>query len=127
VSYSVKSQHYVKHTDFQYKDLENYGKDWMRNKIIYQEAINDLGDIYTYLITAGIPHYIAREVLPNACLTDMYITTNVREWRYIINFRITKNNTPEIQKWAEQILILFYGAMPELFQDLMDKHIGPWK
>lgn len=128
VSYSVKSQHYTKHCDFKYKDLEDWGKEKQeQTKLVYQGLMEHINGIYKQMIDFGMPHYIAREVLPNACLTDMYITTNVREWRYIIALRITKNNTPEIQQWAEEILILFYEVMPELFQDLMDKHIGQWK
>lgn len=123
VSYSVKSQHYTKHSDFKYKELEDYGD--VNPKMActeYGHIMADIAYVYDQLIGLGIPHYIAREVLPNACLTDMYITTNVREWRFIINLRITKNNTPEIRKWAKQILILFHEAMPELFEDLIEKH-----
>lgn len=127
VSYSVKSQHYTKHHNFKYKDLEEWGKSKRLNKIKYYILMKKISKLYTRFVKNGIPHYIAREVLPNACLTDMYITTNVREWRYIIALRITDNNTPEIRQWAEEILILFYEAMPELFQDLIDKHVGPWK
>lgn len=127
VSYSVKSQHYTKHHNFKYKHLEEWGKNEIFNIARYNMLMEDISELYDELVKNGIPHYIAREILPNACLTDMYITANVREWRYIIGLRITENNTPEIRKWAEEILILFYEAMPELFQDLMDKHVGPWK
>ena len=126
VSYSVKSQHYTKEIDFKYKDLENWGKEKQeQTRLIYQGLMERINDIYTGMIKFGVPHYIAREVLPNACLTDMYITTNVREWRYIINLRITKNNTPEIQEWASRILVLFYEAMPELFQDIVEEQGVP--
>jgi len=123
VSYSVKSQHYVDHKDFKYKELESYGD---KNPKLMQQTYEDLMIkimvAYDDLREYGIPHYIAREILPNACLTDMYITANAREWRYIIKLRITENNTPEIKKWAEDILRILYCKMPELFEDLVKKY-----
>lgn len=124
VSYSVKSQHYVKHSNFKYKDLEDWGKEVPEsNRISYHSLMKKIADLYDYFIQNGIPHYIAREILPNACYTDMFITTNAREWRYIIRLRITKNNTPEIQYWAQFILTILYNAMPELFEDLAMEYL----
>lgn len=121
VSYSVKSQHYVKHFDFPYKALENWGKQQGRNIIHYQQLMERINQLYKIFIEDGIPHYIAREILPNACLTDMYMTANVREWRHIINMRASKNNTPEIRGVARALLIDMYMLMPELFEDLYKK------
>lgn len=127
VSYSVKSQHYVKHNDFRYKNLENWGNPpWTElNKQDYTNLMIKIMVLYDDLIDRGIPHYIAREILPNSCLTDMYITANVREWRHIIRMRASSGNTPEIQEWAKDILVLMYRAMPELFEDLVDKYLRP--
>lgn len=125
VSYSVKSQHYVKHTKFKYKELEDYGDMFKREEAInaYAHLMEDIAFEYNHLIECGIPHYIAREVLPNACLTDMYITTNAREWRHIIRMRIGKENTPEIRTFAKILLRELYTLMPELFGDLRDKYM----
>lgn len=119
VSYSVKSQHYTKHLNFAYKDLEDYGYD-AQNIVKYEGLMKRIADLYAKFIDTGIPHYIAREILPNACLTDMVITANAREWRYIIKLRITKNNTPEIRAWARQILQLLRAKMPEIFEDIKE-------
>jgi len=122
VAYSVKSQHYVKHGDFKFKELEEWGQDqW--NKTLYYKLMQDINNLYKKFLDSGIPHYIAREILPNACLTDIYMTANVREWRHIIKMRITKNNTPEIQEVAEALLRRFYGNMPELFEDLVKEYL----
>lgn len=124
VSYSVKSQHYVRHTDFKYKELEDYGD--VNPKMActeYGHIMADIAYVYKQLMDLGIPNYIAREVLPNACLTDMYITTNAREWRHIIRMRIGKENTPEIREFAKILLRELYHLMPELFEDLRDRHL----
>lgn len=125
VSYSVKSQHYVKHTDFKYKDLEDYG-DVDRKKAIdeFSNIMEDIAYVYNELIRLGIPHYIAREVLPNACLTDIYMTANAREWRHIIRMRIGRENTPEIREFAKTLLRELYLLMPEIFGDMRDKYMG---
>ena len=127
VSYSVKSQHYVNHKDFRYKDLETYGDAWEDNKEKYEKLMKSINRVFINFVKNGIPHYIAREILPNACLTDMYITTNVREWRFIIGLRMTSNNTPEIRDWAKILLIKLYGRMPELFEDLHSKMLEEMK
>lgn len=123
VSYSVKSQHYVKHNDFRYKDLEDYGSDNpIVVKAIYDNLMRYIDRTYQNLMSYGIPNYIAREVLPNACLTDMYMTANVREWKHIIRMRIGKENTPEIRAFAKTLLRELYILMPEIFEDLRDKY-----
>jgi len=125
MAYSVKSQHYVKHEDFRYKDLKQWGKDELDiavNKTDYWLLMEEINKLYKQLIRTGVPHYIAREVLPNACLTDMVISANVREWRHVINMRITPNNTPEIQEFAKVLLRTLYLEMSELFSDMRNKY-----
>jgi len=122
VSYSVKSQHYVKHNDFKYKELEDYGDEPLLSESIFKDLMERIAKIYDGLIEYGVPHYIAREVLPNACLTDMYMTANSREWRHIIKMRIGKENTPEIRQFARTLLRELYMLMPEIFEDLRDEY-----
>lgn len=123
VSYSVKSQHYVKHNDFKYKELEDYGDIPALTKPLFAELMVKIMVVYDSLIEYGIPNYIAREVLPNACLTDMYMTANAREWRHIIRMRIGKENTPEIREFARTLLRELYMLMPELFEDLRNDYL----
>lgn len=128
VSYSVKSQHYVKHDNFRYKQLENYGDDNPKfAKDTYENLMRYIDRTYQTLMSFGIPNYIAREVLPNACLTDMYMTANAREWRWIIKMRIGKENTPEIRTFAKTLLRELYMRMPEIFEDLRDKYFDAYE
>ena len=122
VSFSVKSQHYVRHDDFKYKSLENYGKRPITMKADFHALMAKSNALYQRLINNGVAHYIAREVLPNACLTDIYMTANVREWRHIIKMRIGDENTPEIQEFAQVLLRTLYLSMPELFEDMRDEY-----
>lgn len=116
-SFSIKSQHFTKHNNFKYKMLET--------NIFAERYINLMDDInkfYNDAIIEGMPIHIAREVLSNSCLTNIFMTANIREWRHIINMRITKNNTNEIRFFADTILFMFSEIMPILFNDLEIKH-----
>jgi len=117
-SFSVKSQHFVKHDNFLYKEIET-----SKLKEQYHKLMDEINSFYKLAIKNGIPHYIAREVLPNSCLTNIFMTANVREWRHIIRTRITSNNTPEIRQLSKMLLINFYLEMPELFEDLRDAYL----
>jgi hypothetical protein len=50
------------------------------------------------------------------------MTTNIREFRFIIKTRITKDNVEDMQIFAKELLRLLYSKMPELFIDIM----GAW-
>lgn len=117
-SYSIKSQHFVTHNNFKYKQLQ------LPSDLItdYEFLMNDIKTFYNNLIELGIKKEIAREILPNSCLTNIFMTTNVREFRFIIKTRITKDNVEDMQIFAKELLRLLYSKMPELFMDIM----GAW-
>jgi len=117
-SYSIKSQHYVKHKNFSYKMLES---PLCRER--YEGLMKSINDAYMDMLIEGVPHHIAREVLPNSCLTNIFMTANVREWRHIISLRITDNNTPEIIQMASEVLRQMNDRMPECFSDLYSSHL----
>jgi len=115
-SFSIKSQHYVKHDDFEYKILETQDKEVIS---IYKMLMDKINEIYiTFIEIYDVPIHVAREILPNACLTNVFMTANVREWRHIIKLRQTEKNTYEMMMFAERIKIMFRNLMPEVFFDL---------
>lgn len=65
-----------------------------------------------------IPIYVAREILPNSCLTNIIMTANFREWRHIIRLRQTIRNTPEMMDFANFAKYLFSQIIPEVFMNL---------
>lgn len=115
-SYSIKSQHYVNHADFEVKDLES---DIEEVQILYQDIIQVIRNRYKQLVNEyKIPIHVAREILPNACLTNIFMTANFREWRYIIKLRIHANNTMEMKIFADRLLRKFKRLIPGVFDDL---------
>jgi thymidylate synthase (FAD) len=117
-SFSVKSQHYVSHKNFRYKELEDKSMDKE-----YHNLMEIINKFYIEAVNKGMPCYIAREALPNSCLTNIFMTANIREWRHILKIRCRTDNTPEIRKWAHHCLKLFYNIMPELFDDLVSEYV----
>lgn len=116
VSFSIKSQHYVNHSDFEIKELET---DIEEAQIIYAEIINTIRNRYRQLVEEyKIPIHVAREILPNSCLTNIFMTANFREWRHIIKLRQTTRNTYEMREFANNIRILFSKWIPIIFDDL---------
>lgn len=116
VSFSVKSQHYVDYSDFEFKDLETKNS---KVNDLYEVMMEDINQMYKYFVqNCEIPIYVAREILPNSCLTNIFMTTNFREWRYIIHLRQSLNNTPEIRDFTSKVLKIFNKIVPEVFEDL---------
>lgn len=115
-SFSIKSQHFVKHDKFKYKNIE------IQDPIILAKYKNIMSLIQQYynefIFQYNIPIHVAREILPNACLTNIFMTTNFREWRYIIKLRKTNKNTYEMIEFANLIEIYFRNIIPEVFSDL---------
>jgi len=117
-AFAVKSQHFVNHNDFTYKQLPAH-KNISNSFIIeYNELMENIRNFYKKMSKNAVPYYIARGILPNSCLTNIFITANVRELRYIINLRIQLNNVPEMILFSKLLLDNLYSIMPELFIDI---------
>lgn len=121
-AFSIKSQHFVKHNDFKYEKLFVHKNISDLLNTQYGVLMSDINKFYKHLIKNNVPHYIARNVLPNSCLTNIFMTTNIREFRHIIEMRITDNNVPEMIYFARLLLLKLYEIMPEIFIDLNEKY-----
>jgi len=119
-SYAVQSQHYQKHNDFDFKELEHYPTPEHRTE--YLNLMEDINIFYKKLIADGTPKYIAREVLPNATSVHLVMSANLSSLNHFWNLRLTKNNTPEIRKVAKKIYDEVIEHTPEL-----EKILGEYK
>jgi len=119
-TFHCQSQHYQNYSDFTYKELEMYPSDDMKKQ--YYQTMDMINALYKKLISEGCPHYIAREVLPNAAGVKIIMTCNLREARHILELRLPKNNTPEIIEVSKEIYNIIYKICPEFVEDLGEKH-----
>lgn len=85
-SYTQRSQRYVKEAGFTYivpPSIE--GNEEAR--LLYEETMQYLQRLYSFLLTLGIPKEDARFILPNACASQIVVTANFRQWRHMIELR----------------------------------------
>lgn len=87
------------------------------------KSVNDASENYSSLLKIGVGKDIARSTLPICTKTELVITTNVREWRHIIQQRRSKYAHENAREVARQLLILFYSELPALFEDLKEDQI----
>lgn len=122
LSVSQKSQRYVSEENFEYiipleiqESVEKIQE--------YQKDMNLIRDMYKKWKSYGLRNEYARCVLPNACTTELMISTNFREFRHIFNVRCTKFSQDEIRLICLNMLDILYKEAPSVFQDLYEKFI----
>ncbi len=96
MSFSQKSQRYVKESQFEYliPQTINNNEELKEKFVSFMEEISKT---YNDFIEAGIPAEDARAVLPNACATSMVVSTNLRELIHVANLRLCSRAQTEIR------------------------------
>jgi thymidylate synthase (FAD) len=70
--------------------------------------------VYHKLLNAGEPPSSARDVLPNALATNLIITTNVRQWMYMIQRRCGPGDSDNMHQWCAMVRAWFEERYPQL-------------
>lgn len=109
-SYMCSSQHYQDYTHWSYR--HEYAFD---ERSYATDAIKFSQTAYNQLLRDGVERSIARQVLPEAMLVNMYITANAREWAHIFNLRLCKRNTPEMLQVTQLMYDRALDWFPALF------------
>lgn len=81
--------------------------------------------IYNKLLNDGYPPSSARDVLPNALATNLIITTNIRQWMYMIQRRCGPGDSDNMHAWCKMVREWFeehYPHMTFAFDTWYDKH-----
>lgn len=127
-SYSQESQRYVRYDEVEFVRQEGlpsaYYEDGTRNEVYHRwlYAIIDAEYEYEKLIDHGVHQQVARSVLPNCTKTEIFVTTNIREWRHIFKLRCSKKAHPQIRALMLDMLKEFAEEWPVLFNDLADDY-----
>ena len=80
---------------------------------------------YHKLLNAGEPPSSARDVLPNALATNLIITTNIRQWMYMIQRRCGPGDSDNMHEWCKMVRAWFEERYPQLllaFDTWYEKH-----
>lgn len=76
---------------------------------------------YMQMISMGAKPEEARTVLPNSLKTEIWVTTNVREWRHILKLRAagtTGKPHPQMAEVMVPLLEYFKKYLPDVFFDI---------
>lgn len=80
---------------------------------------------YMQALEAGEEPSEARDVLPTALATNVIITTNIREWMYMLHRRVGPGDSTKMHIWAQRTREWFkehYPLILETFDMWYDKH-----
>lgn len=83
-----------------------------------ERAIDTAAEEYTAMIESGVRPGIARDVLPNCLATTLYMTTNLRQWFYILNLRKDPADSPRMHMFISQLDAFLKGNYPILYEAL---------
>jgi len=87
------------------------------HKEAFNAAINAAYRTYAQLVEAGVPAEDARYVLPNACVSKIAVTMNIRELLHFFELRCCRRAQWEIQDLANRMLVLVGPTAPYIFMD----------
>ena len=112
----------------------NYSKDKFGNECTFIKPSGFLRDDMTYgiwtdamfaaeayyfdLLASGATPQEARSVLPNSLKTEIVVTTNLREWRLILNQRTSPQAHPDMRELMLPLLAELKDSYPVFFGDI---------
>ena len=73
---------------------------------------------YRERLLHGEPPEIAREMLPLCLKSELYMTANLREWRYILRLRTSSKAHPQMRFIMRQVLDTFRVNLPVIVEDI---------
>ncbi|MDR0350741.1 MAG: FAD-dependent thymidylate synthase [Coriobacteriales bacterium] len=116
-SYNQQSQRYVTYSEEPEVVSPSTIEDDPDARAAFKTAIDIAYATYAQLIEAGIPAEDARYVLPNASVTKIVITMNVRELLHFFEVRCCRRAQWEIRELASRMLELVAPSAPYIFLD----------
>jgi len=116
-SYSQQSQRYVNEKDFRVVEPDAIVAKPEAHDI-FQKTMEACREAYRLLKELGIRNEDARFVLPNAVQTEIIVSANFREWRYMISLRGQKASQWEIRRLMLKILSVLKEHAPTVFEDM---------
>ncbi len=85
---------------------------------LLEKTCKDAAKVYRNFLDWGVSKQDARAVLPNALKTELVMTANIREWRYILKLRTGAGAHPDMKIVAGKIKDLFLNEYPVFFEDV---------
>ena len=117
-AFSVESTRFVKYNDLTVimPDFNGNGDAERAFKNIVREIQDEHYGFFVKLCKC--PPEIARAVLPLCTKSELFMTTNLREWRSILKLRTSDKAHPQMQVVANKILGIFKDKLPVIVEDI---------
>lgn len=120
-SFTQMSQRYCDEKDFSYIIPPSIKEKGLEEE--YKKDMKLINEMYKKYKKAGCLSEDARYVLPNACCTEIVMTSNFRQWRNVVKLRSDKHAQWEIRRLSDCILEALWHQAPHVFDDLYKKFI----
>jgi len=127
-SFQEFSQRYSTATDIQQIELRKQGKTNRQSseEIILDSTLSKMvnthleksKELYQYLIDEGVSRETARDVLPLATETTMYMKGSIRSWIHYLELRCSEDTQKEHREIAEGIKSIFVNHFPNITEAL---------
>jgi len=120
MSFSQKSQRYVKESSFDYiipSSIKNNSE--LLKK--FENHMKSIAELYNDFIEAGIKKEDARSILPNACASSIVCSLNLRELIHLANLRLCTRAQFEIRNCVKKMCELVAEKEPWLKEHLVAK------
>lgn len=103
-------------------DLEEDKKKFFDSKIghLYSECYR----VYQDLLDAGVAKECAREVLPMAAPTKLYMNGTIRSWLHYCDLRTSNGTQKEHALIAAQIQDILYSQIPNVCEAMWNKDLS---
>lgn len=85
------------------------------------EHLSNSMELYKALLEAGVAREVARDVLPLATATTLYMKGSVRSWIHYLQLRLSEDTQKEHRQIAEQILGKFQPYFPIISEMLYEQ------
>lgn len=119
-SYSQESTRYVNYGNAEMAFVKPvwWGDSGPQQQAAFVRACSSAETEYKELLSLGWRPEQAREVLPNALLTEIIMTANLREWRHIFALRTSSKAHPQMKALMTGMLRGFKKEIPVVFDDI---------
>jgi thymidylate synthase (FAD) len=115
---SQQSQRYVNEDGFTYVVPETLTE---AQRVEYHQDMQTIQRMYSKWRRQGLRKEDARFVLPNACTSEIVVSANFREWRHILDVRLSPKAQWEIRKVCGLILDHLAKHAPTCFEDFSSR------
>lgn len=114
---SQQSQRYVDEEEFAYVLPETIAAEHVED---FHRDMQTIQRMYHKWRDRGLKKEDARFVLPNACVSEIVVSANFREWRHIFRIRLSPKAQWEIRKACLKMRAILKEHAPACFGDLAE-------